>query len=65
MDIEAKLRKQQARMRLARMKYVSAKGKNEPEITIAMLYARWSQLNFICGLWAEAVATLHRSKEMS
>ena len=64
MDIKTKLRKQQIKLRLARMKYSKAKGNNEPEFTVAVLYAKWSQLNFICNLWAEAVATLQNKKEV-
>lgn len=63
MDIKTKLRKQQIKLRLARMKYTRAKGNNEPELNVAILYAKWSQLNFVCGLWAEAVASLQNSKE--
>ncbi len=63
MDIEAKLRRQQIKMRLARRKYMNAKGKNESEITLAILRARWSQLNFVCNLWAEAVDVLKKEKK--
>ncbi|GEO10774.1 hypothetical protein [Segetibacter aerophilus] len=58
MDIKAKLKKQQVKMRLARRKYMVAKAKNESDMTVKVLYARWSQLNFICNLWEEAVKKL-------
>jgi hypothetical protein len=63
MDIEAKLRRQQIKMRLARRKFMKAKANNEAEITLTILHARWSQLNFICNLWAEAVDMLKKEKK--
>ncbi len=65
MDIETKLRKQQIKTRLARMKYMRAKGNNDPEFTIALLYARWSQLNFTCNLWKEAVDMVKKNKGLA
>jgi hypothetical protein len=58
MDIKAKLRKQQVKMRLARRKYMVAKAKNESEMAVKILYARWSQLSIVCNLWEEAVKKL-------
>jgi len=65
MDIETKLRKQQIKTRLARIKYVAAKEHNEPEFTLALLYARWSQLNFTCNLWKEAVDMVNKNKGLA
>jgi hypothetical protein len=58
MDIKAKLKKQQIKTRLARRNYMIAKTRNESELTIKVLFTRWSQQNFICNLWEEAVKRL-------
>lgn len=63
MNIEAKLRRQQIKMRLARLKYTKAKTHHEADANVSILYARWSQLNFICNLWLEAVERLQSEKK--
>lgn len=55
MDIKEKLRKQQIKARLARMKYVQAKARNESKFNIQLLYSRWSQLEIVCSMWEVAV----------
>jgi hypothetical protein len=60
MDIKAKLSRQQTKVRLAWNNYINAKEKNESDIMVKFLYARWKQLNFICHLWEEAVKRLEK-----
>ena len=58
MKIKEKLRRQQIKARLARMKYNQAKARNESDFKLQVLYSKWSQSESICSLWERAVKLL-------